>query len=275
MQIEIFFILFAIWCFFGSFWGVLISRKRDKNWIKSIFLGRSKCDNCKKKLSFLELIPIFSFLFQKGKCNKCWKKISNFYRIVELLSALVFVLTYLFFPYNWMLELVFRIIINWAFLFLIIFDIQKHELHLPIWIFATIVSLIFALLKLNISIIFYFSLGFVITFILIYLFAKYYVKLRFRKNEEWFGQGDVYLSLTIGILFGLILYYNSIAFSIINLLDFIIIYVIFSSLIWLIYSIFNIVIKTKQKQIIPFLPAMIFAFYWLLFFADFFIKFLK
>jgi prepilin signal peptidase PulO-like enzyme (type II secretory pathway) len=73
-------------------------------------------------------------------------------------------------------------------------------------------------------------------------------------------------------LFWLTFYYNNTSFSIINLFDFIIIYIILSSVIWLIYSIFNMFTKTKQKQIIPFVPAMIFAFWWLIFFADFFIK---
>ena len=269
MNILVIILLFILGTIFGSFGGVLISRKWDKKWIKSIFFGRSKCDNCKKELSSLELIPILSFLFQKWKCSSCWKKLSNFYWIVELLSGLIFMLTYLFFPYNWTLELVFWIAINWSFLFLIIFDIQKHELHLPIRIFVTIVSLIFALLKLEISIIIYLSLGFVFTFIMIYLFAKYYVKLRFRKNEEWFGQWDVYLSLTIGILSWLIFHYNSIAISIVNLLDFIIVYVVISSIIWLLYSVIKLFVETKQKKIIPFLPAMIFAFWWLLFCANF------
>jgi len=272
MNILVIILLFILGTIFGSFGGLLISRKWDKKWIKFIFFGRSKCDNCKKKLSSLELVPILSFLFQKWKCSSCWKKLSNFYWIVELLSGLIFVLTYLFFPYNWTLELVFWIAINWSFLFLIIFDIQKHELHLPIRIFVTIVSLIFALLKLEISIILCSILGFVFTFTLIYLFAKQYVKIRFGKNEEWVWQWDVYLSLTIGILFWLTFYYNNTSFSIINLFDFIIIYIILSSVIWLIYSIFNMFTKTKQKQIIPFVPAMIFAFWWLIFFADFFIK---
>ena len=104
---------------------------------------------------------------------------------------------------------------------------------------------------------------------MIYLFAKYYVKLRFRKNEEWFGQWDVYLSLTIGILSWLIFHYNSIAISIVNLLDFIIVYVVISSIIWLLYSVIKLFVETKQKKIIPFLPAMIFAFWWLLFCANF------
>jgi hypothetical protein len=64
----------------------------------------------------------------------------------------VFVLTYLLFPYNTIGELIFWIIINRGLVLLLIFDIQKYELHLPIWIFTTVVSLIFTFVELDVVI---------------------------------------------------------------------------------------------------------------------------
>jgi hypothetical protein len=61
----------------------------------------------------------------------------------------VFVLTYLLFPYNTIGELIFWIVINRGLVLLLIFDIQKYELHIPIWLFTTMVSLIFAFAKLD------------------------------------------------------------------------------------------------------------------------------
>ena len=55
------------------------------------FLGRSFCPHCKKKLSAGELIPILSYLVQKGHCTKCKKPISPRYPLVELATALGFV----------------------------------------------------------------------------------------------------------------------------------------------------------------------------------------
>ena len=55
-------------------------------------LGRSHCENCGHELGFLDLIPIFSYIFSKGKCRYCGQKISIRYPISEIVSALVFVL---------------------------------------------------------------------------------------------------------------------------------------------------------------------------------------
>ena len=275
MNIVIIVLLFVLGAIFGSFGWVLISREWDKKWIKSIFFGRSKCEKCKKELSFIELIPLFSFLYQKGRCNKCDLKLTHFYRIIELLSWFVFVLTYLLFPYNWYIELFFRVIINWSFLLLIIFDIQKHELHLPTWIFLSILSLCFAFLKLDFGILVYSGLIFLFVFFLIYMFSKYYMKIRFNRYEEGFGQWDVYLSLTIWILSWFIFYYNNLRFDIISLVDLILIYVILSCVIWLIYSLVNLITKIKQKNIIPFLPSMIFAFWIILLFGTSLLNILK
>ena len=52
--------------------------------------GRSHCPYCRKTLSFIELIPIFSFLFQRGKCRSCRHSLSLQYPVVEFLSGLVF-----------------------------------------------------------------------------------------------------------------------------------------------------------------------------------------
>jgi prepilin signal peptidase PulO-like enzyme (type II secretory pathway) len=45
---------------------------------------------CQHKLSWYELIPVFSFIFLRGRCKDCKTKISRQYPIVELLTALIF-----------------------------------------------------------------------------------------------------------------------------------------------------------------------------------------
>ena len=275
MDIIIIILLFVLGTIFGSFGWVLISREWDKEWIKSIFFGRSKCHKCSKTLSFVELVPLLSFFLQRGKCKKCEFKLSSFYRIIELLSGLVFIVTYLLFPYNWLIELIFRTIINWSFLLLMIFDIQKHELHLPIWIFVSLVSLFFVIFKIAAPIILWSVLFFVWTFLIIYFFSKYYMKVRFNKKEEWFGQWDVFLSFPIWILSSFFFHYGNINFGIVNLVDLILIYVILSSVVWLVYSLINLFGSVKQKNIIPFLPSMILAFWILLLFGNFLTNVLK
>ncbi len=75
----------------GSFLNVCIYRiPRDE----SIVFPRSHCPNCNHQLRFWENIPVFSFLFLRGRCSNCKKSISFRYILVELISGLIFVLFY-------------------------------------------------------------------------------------------------------------------------------------------------------------------------------------
>jgi len=82
-----YFFAFVLGVSIGSFLNVLIDRLSQQ---KSIF-GRSSCPHCQKTLSSSELIPIFSFIFLKGKCLGCKKPISLQYPLVEGLTGLLFV----------------------------------------------------------------------------------------------------------------------------------------------------------------------------------------
>lgn len=268
-------ILFFVWAIFGSFGWVLISREWNKKWIFSIFFGRSKCTHCKRGLNFSELIPFFSFIFQWAKCKKCNAKLSHFYWVIELLSALVFVATYLLVPYTSEIQLIFWLFINRSLLLLIMFDIKKYELHLPIWIFVTILSVVFWLIYLDLVLFIQSIVTYVAIFIFVYLFSKYYMRLRFNKKEEWFWQWDVYLALTIWALNWFVFYYNDIVVNFHNMADMVVIYVILSCVLWLMYGMINNLFGLWNKKIIPFLPSMIIWFWIMLKFWDFFISILR
>ena len=60
--------------------------------------GRSKCMSCGNQLTWSELIPVFSFLFQRGACRKCRSKISWQYPLVEFAAGAIFTLIFLIFP---------------------------------------------------------------------------------------------------------------------------------------------------------------------------------
>ena len=60
----------------------------------------SHCTVCNHKLGPLELIPVFSFLFQGGKCKNCKTKISWYYTIFELLTGFLFLASYLRFGFS-------------------------------------------------------------------------------------------------------------------------------------------------------------------------------
>lgn len=273
MNILKFCFLFIIWTIFGSFWWVLIGRNWDKDWIKSMLFWRSKCDKCWKTLSAVELIPLVSFFAQKWKCKKCWTKLSNFYRIIELVMWIVFVLTYCFFPYWNIWELIARLAINWWFVLLMVVDYTKYELHFPIWVITTIVALAFSIMNNSIQRIAISTASFVVLFLWIYLLWKLVVKLKYKRKWEWFWQWDIYLAWTIWILFPFILANNNIWFDAFNLTYLILIYIIITSVLWLLYALIRNKMSKKSKEI-PFIPSMIFGFWLLLFLWKYFTTFM-
>ena len=54
--------------------------------------GRSECPHCEKKLAWLDLVPVLSWVWLRGRCRYCKNSISIQYPLVELLTALVFTL---------------------------------------------------------------------------------------------------------------------------------------------------------------------------------------
>ena len=96
MSLEIFFYIFSflLGLGVGSFLNVLTIRFRpEENFsIWQSLKGRSKCSYCQKNLKWFELIPLLSFILQKGKCRSCGASLSWQYPIVELLTGFLFLL---------------------------------------------------------------------------------------------------------------------------------------------------------------------------------------
>lgn len=101
MELFCLIIFFIIGTVFGSFYNV-VGYRLPKG--ESIIAPPSHCPNCDTKLGALELFPILSYLFQKGKCKHCKAKISPFYTVFELLTGLLFLLSYISFGFS--LELI-------------------------------------------------------------------------------------------------------------------------------------------------------------------------
>ena len=79
---------------FGSFMNVLIYRIPRGI---SIVTPSSFCPVCKKPISWYSNIPVVSFIVQRGRCAECGEAISWFYPLVEILTALLFLLIYLYY----------------------------------------------------------------------------------------------------------------------------------------------------------------------------------
>lgn len=84
--------IFLTGLFIGSFLNVCIYRIPRG---ESILYPPSHCPTCDAKLKAKDLVPILSYLFQKGRCRYCGEKISLQYPLIEALNALVYLLLYL------------------------------------------------------------------------------------------------------------------------------------------------------------------------------------
>ncbi|MGL5685462.1 MAG: prepilin peptidase [Vagococcus fluvialis] len=75
----------------GSFFILVISRVANN---QSIVLPKSHCTSCKNKLSWYEIIPVFSWIYLHGKCRKCKTRIPISYVLIESFSGLLMLVCY-------------------------------------------------------------------------------------------------------------------------------------------------------------------------------------
>lgn len=70
----------------GSFVGALVTRWPHG---RSVARGRSECDGCGRRLRARELVPVLSFVLQRGRCGACGAAIAPDHLAAELGCALV------------------------------------------------------------------------------------------------------------------------------------------------------------------------------------------
>src|SRR5690625_421051 len=92
LECAMIFFIFVFGITLGSFFNVVGLRVPKKIPFTN---DRSFCPSCRKQLSWYELIPGLSFFLQRGKCRGCHRKISPIYPITELLTGLLFVLSFM------------------------------------------------------------------------------------------------------------------------------------------------------------------------------------
>lgn len=81
-------LVFIFGMIIGSFLNVCIFRIPNG---QDIVTTPSHCPSCEKKLYWIDLIPVISYILLKGRCRHCQAKISMQYPMVELLNAILYV----------------------------------------------------------------------------------------------------------------------------------------------------------------------------------------
>ncbi len=187
-------ILGALW---GSFANVCIIRIPQG---KGVVVGRSFCLKCKKKIQWFDNIPIISYLLLKSKCRNCKTKISFQYFLVETFSLINFLVLYLIFGLS--LTTLFLIILSVVFLIIFFIDLKHYIIPNSLTYSMMILGFIKSFVP-NLDPIFpnYLNsligglLGYGIIWSIIYFYRQF-------KKKEGMGLGDAKLFAVVGFWFG-------------------------------------------------------------------------
>lgn len=191
-------IFFLLGTILGSFYNVVGYRlPKEESILKP---KHSYCPNCKKKLNWYELIPIFSFLIQGGKCRKCKTKISLFYPLVEIITGLLFTVSYYSFGFSY--NLIIALILVSLFSIVIVSDIKYLIIPDEVTLVAVILLVITRFIELGlIGGLKYIGSG-ILTFGIMYLIM---LLGNFLFKKESLGGADIKLMFVSGLALGPIL----------------------------------------------------------------------
>jgi len=187
--------VFIIGICIGSLLNVLALRGLSG---EDVVFARSKCPKCLKQLTWYMNIPLFSYLFLGGKCGFCKTKISIQYPIVEFITGVLFVFSYLAFGLN--LKFLFVCVILSIFVVLALTDIlETVVLDVHTYILA-IVGFLYSALNLGDVAILHALIGAVLSFLLMEIIARIgslFAGIRI------FGEGDSLIAIGLGAIFGI------------------------------------------------------------------------
>jgi len=299
-NVVYYFFIFIAGCFFGSFFKVVADRTVNG---ESIVVGRSKCDKCKKPLGPLNLIPVISYIFQKGKCSNCGKHFSILYPVSEIVTGLLFFSTAyyldLFNNFNNYALLYFAYLLIIVSFYIVMTFSDISYFIIPDKVVYTAISIAFGFLTLN----FIFDIYELYQGVMTNPLGKYLIQAGFLKEQLWYllkdytvllgtafliglfffslivitkgkgmGGGDVKLGFLIGLFNGSVSpIYLNLDRGLIFLLPVLGIFLgfIFGS----VFSLFLIALRKKTvKDIIPFGPFLIAGSLVALFFGDYIIN---
>ena len=187
-------VFFIFGLVFGSFFNVVGYRLPKK---MSLTSPSSHCPKCEHKLTALELVPVFSWLFQKGKCKNCGKKIPVFYPVFETFTGIVFALIYNTFGIT--AETFIALIFASMILILIISDVLYMIIPDELLIFCGIIIFVFKIAVSGLNIIIPTLIDMIVPFLIMFI-----IKIigDFAFKRESLGGGDIKLMLIFGMVLG-------------------------------------------------------------------------
>jgi len=186
---AVFAFLFGL--FWGSFLNVLIDRLPKG---ENVLWGRSHCDYCKRELRWFELIPLLSYLLQRGRCLRCKGRLSWQYPLIELLTGIGLGIIAATYGYSLPLVGAGSLVFS-SFLVIFIADVKYQIIPDSTVITGLVGSVLWLWFDTSRS--FYWShiMAAAVSFLL-------FLSLWFITKKRGIGLGDVKLSFVLGLLMG-------------------------------------------------------------------------
>lgn len=179
--------IFLLGLVVGSFLNCVIYRLEAGKSLK----GRSFCPQCGHKLSWLDLFPVFSFLFLAGKCRHCGKKISTQYPLVELAGGIIFLLIFSaqseILSAGQFLNLIFLLYIASVLIVIFVYDLKHYIIPDKVLLPAIAIALIFNFQDILAGLV----------------AACFFLAIFLISQGRWMGFGDVKLAFLMGLLLGI------------------------------------------------------------------------
>jgi leader peptidase (prepilin peptidase)/N-methyltransferase len=208
-------VLIILGLIFGSFVNALVWRLRQQELASrkskvesrklreqySILKGRSMCPHCHHELAGRDLVPVLSWLSLRGKCRYCSKPISWQYPLVELLTAGLFVWSYLAWPLGThgvgQFQLIVWLAFVVAFMALAVYDLRWFTLPdrivLPLAVVAVAEVIVVAVWRHSWADLWQPAAGMVI------IAGLFWALFQVSKGA-WIGGGDVKLAFALGLI---------------------------------------------------------------------------
>ena len=190
-MVIIILLIFLIGLCIGSFLGVIIFRLDKK---AGLFIGRSECQKCGKRLKWHDLFPVLSYVLLMTRCRNCKGKISPVYPLTELITAFYFLFFYVFYKPVFGVEDFYYLLIITSFIALIFFDylyfLLPDKIILPLIIISVVFNYFFRWPEFMGLLLSSLVLGGI--FAIIHLVSK----------GEWVGFGDIKLLFLVGLVLG-------------------------------------------------------------------------
>lgn len=207
MDLIFYIFIFLFGLIIGSFLNSVIYRLEEGMPIWR-WSNRSICPHCKKQLRWFELIPVISFIIQKGRCTACPEKISWQYPFVELATGLLFVgimnyeLGIMGYELNslFLIQTIYFLIVSSLLILIFVFD-YKHYIIPNQFVYSLIIlslgyNILYSLFIIHNS-------SFLIQAVLsALLLSGFFLSLVLISKGEWMGMGDVKFALFMGLFLG-------------------------------------------------------------------------